>query len=126
MRTACYANDWRYGGVGKEFEEGRAVGGLSVFGRVKFFGSFLLRYFGGTAKCPDASEVGVAFSHKVWELNAFEHRNAIVDWVVIVPLVALAVHEYHEVWEVMVMIDYVSNKSNVSPASCRNSFTHVK
>jgi hypothetical protein len=61
--------------------------------------------FRGAPKGPDATEVDIAFRDYVWYLEAFEKRDTIVYWVIVVPLVTEAVQKYGDIGELCVVVD---------------------
>jgi hypothetical protein len=59
------------------------------------------------AEGPDTAEIHVSFLLEVGGLEVAQHGDAIVVWVVVVPLEALGVDEEHYIGEVFVVIDNV-------------------
>lgn len=69
--------------------------------------------FSGTPKHPGAADVDVALGFEVGQLEAAEHGEAVVVWVVVVPLVAVGVDEEDVVGEGVVVVDYVAGRHHM-------------
>lgn len=60
------------------------------------------------AQCPDASKVDVALLLNIGQLQSREDWLAIVQRIIVVPLVSIRVREYGNVWDSVVVVDYVA------------------
>lgn len=60
------------------------------------------------AECPDAPQIDISLVLEVWDLEVAQHGDAVIVWIVVMPLEALRVNEEHDIGEVLVIIDEVS------------------
>lgn len=103
--TRC-CNDFRNLNAWEKFLERFTVKMSGMFLRLLWcVGVSYRMYLCRTSKSPGAAQVGISDLLKIRELNVFQGWDTIIVWIVVVPLISFGVHEYHIIWQMVVMID---------------------